>query len=180
MQSQGFPDKKMLWVGWLATPSEPENRKFQKKAADSTGFPESSFSTPWYRLCTQIQDNMPDGWPQEALWVLFPHTQGFTDKTLSSARSPLSDVTAPAASSLFLQAVRSMPLYPKEIFSDVYLSKYQLLKIKRRQTHELSKSAIPNYMQLSTNPTKQELSGKRIDKLKKMEIWLLHGHFFVF
>lgn len=46
--------------------------------------------------------------------------QGFMDKIPPYARSPLSDVTAPAASSLHAFAsCRSVPLYTKEIFSDM-------------------------------------------------------------
>lgn len=79
---------------------------------------------------------------------------------------PVPDLAAPAASSVTVSAsCRFVPLYPKEIFSDMCLSKYQLLKIKMRQIHELSKLAIPNYTQLSTDLTKQELPGKSFDKV---------------
>lgn len=78
IQSQGFPEKRCYeqdrWLSFLilytihqnlcisvkmktytATPNGPANGKFQKKAVDSTGLPETSFSTPRNRLCTHIQ-----------------------------------------------------------------------------------------------------------------------------
>lgn len=46
--------------------------------------------------------------------------QGFMDEILSPARSPLNGMTAPAASSVTVFTCRrSVPLYPKEISSDM-------------------------------------------------------------
>lgn len=144
---------------YTATPNGPANGKFQKKAVDSTGLPETSFSTPRNRLCTHIQC-------QCGRWLASASPVGCLCSNRDSwMRSfPLPDLLWMAwqpqqpPQLLFSHAVDPCHYIPKKSLLTCF-SKYHLLKIKKRQTHELSKLATPNYMQLSTYLTKQELSG---------------------
>lgn len=175
----------MLWVGWvvifpdsihctseLAHICENKNTHCNPKWARKQEIPEEGRRQHWFSrnflLYTmgQARHSSPR---QCARWLASGSPMG----PLSSCRDswirplPMPDLLWVTWQSqqpphlMLLQVVDPCHYILKKSFL-ACLSRYQLLKIKGRKAHELSKLAIPNYMQLSTNPAKQELSGKSV------------------
>lgn len=123
--------RKMLWVGWVAIFAdsihctselvhicENENKYCNLKWARKEKIPEEGSRQHWFSrnfLLYTVGQAMHSSSMSTCQMVGLrkPYgpsflTQGFTDKTPSYARSPLSEVTAPAASSVTVFAIHAM------------------------------------------------------------------------